>query len=130
MLTGNGNRTVTHQLGPLTWVVETGLNLHIIYNVVHFHGMLVHVDAACLRQVITTQRELTRTDEENRALMDLALRGLHLLSSWNVRIMELVRVVCRPSAGDSDSASNYGSQVIVIIIRRKILYYNVDKCYN
>jgi len=46
--------------------------------------------ASCLWQVITTQRELTRTDEENRALMDLALRGLQLLSSWNVRIMELV----------------------------------------
>jgi len=45
------------------------------------------VDAA---QVITTQRELTRTDDENRALTDLALRGLQLLSSWNVRIMELV----------------------------------------
>jgi len=43
-----------------------------------------------LLQVITTQRELTRTDEENRALTDLALRGLQLLSSWNVRIMELV----------------------------------------
>ena len=43
-----------------------------------------------LPQVITTQRELTRTDEENRALTDLALRGLQLLSSWNVRIMELV----------------------------------------
>jgi len=41
-------------------------------------------------QVITTQRELTRSDEENRALTDLALRGLQLLSSWNVRIMELV----------------------------------------
>ena len=46
-----------------------------------------------LLQVITTQRELTRTDEENRALMDLALRGLQLLSSWNVRIMELVSCI-------------------------------------
>lgn len=40
-------------------------------------------------EVITTQRELTRTDEENRELTDLALQGLQLLSSWNVRIMEL-----------------------------------------
>lgn len=45
-----------------------------------------------LVQVITTQRELTRTDEENRELTDLALQGLQLLSSWNVRIMELVSV--------------------------------------
>lgn len=41
-------------------------------------------------QVITTQRELTRSDEENKRLTQLALQGLQLLSSWNVRIMELV----------------------------------------
>lgn len=40
-------------------------------------------------EVITTQRELTRSDEENKRLTQLALQGLQLLSSWNVRIMEL-----------------------------------------
>ena len=43
-------------------------------------------------KVITTQREAPRTDDENRELCDLALRGLQLLSSWNVRVMELVRI--------------------------------------
>ena len=36
------------------------------------------------------QREHPRTDEENRQLCDLALRGLQLISSWNARVMELV----------------------------------------
>jgi len=73
--------------------------------VISLHVVLLYVDATRLPQVITTQRELTRTDEENRALTDLALRGLQLLSSWNVRIMELVictDAVCRPLSAASD----------------------------
>ena len=40
-------------------------------------------------EVITTHREHPRRDAENKELCDLALRGLQLLGSWNVRIMEL-----------------------------------------
>ncbi len=42
-------------------------------------------------EVITTQRETPRTDDENRELCDLALRGLQIISQWNVKVMELVR---------------------------------------
>ena len=43
--------------------------------------------------MITTQRENPRTDNENRELRELALRGLQLLSAWNSQVMELVREV-------------------------------------
>ena len=44
--------------------------------------------------MITTQREHPQTDEENKELCDLALQGLHHLSSWNSQIMELVKFHC------------------------------------
>ena len=40
-------------------------------------------------EAITTTREAPRTDEENRELTDLALRGLQLMSSWTQQVMEL-----------------------------------------
>lgn len=37
----------------------------------------------------TTTRERTRTDQENKELTNLALRGLQLLSAWTQQVMEL-----------------------------------------
>ncbi|CAH1268673.1 CYFIP1 [Branchiostoma lanceolatum] len=39
--------------------------------------------------VTTAQKDSPRTDEENKELCDLALRGVQLLSSWTVQLMEL-----------------------------------------
>lgn len=39
--------------------------------------------------VTTTQRDQPRTDAENKALYDLALRGLCLLSKWSSHVMEV-----------------------------------------
>ncbi|XP_071124777.1 cytoplasmic FMR1-interacting protein 2-like isoform X2 [Mytilus edulis] len=40
-------------------------------------------------EAITTTREAPRTDDENRELTDLALRGLQLMSAWTQQVMEL-----------------------------------------
>ena len=40
-------------------------------------------------EVTTTYKETPRTDHENKALTDLALRGLHLLSDWTSVVTEL-----------------------------------------
>lgn len=40
-------------------------------------------------QVTTTYKDSPRTDEENRAVCDLALRGLQLLSEWTSVVTEL-----------------------------------------
>ena len=42
-------------------------------------------------EVTTTYKETPRTDHENKALTDLALRGLHLLSDWTSVVTELYR---------------------------------------
>ena len=42
-------------------------------------------------EVTTTYKETPRTDAENKALTDLALRGLHLLSEWTCVVTELSR---------------------------------------
>ncbi|XP_070552583.1 cytoplasmic FMR1-interacting protein 2-like isoform X2 [Ptychodera flava] len=39
--------------------------------------------------VTTAQKETSRSDNENKELYDLALKGLQLLSSWTARVMEL-----------------------------------------
>ncbi|KAL3880811.1 hypothetical protein ACJMK2_033018 [Sinanodonta woodiana] len=40
-------------------------------------------------EAITTTRESPRTDQENKELCDMALRGVHLLSAWTQQVMEL-----------------------------------------
>lgn len=40
-------------------------------------------------EVTTTYKETPRTDSENKALAELALRGLHLLSGWTSVVTEL-----------------------------------------
>ena len=37
----------------------------------------------------TTYKETPRTDKENRTLLDLALRGLQLLSEWTSMVQEV-----------------------------------------
>lgn len=46
---------------------------------------------ACV-QSTTTSREKPRSDQENKELTNLALRGLQLLSAWTQQVMELVRM--------------------------------------
>ena len=48
-------------------------------------------------EVITTRRDAPRTDEENKELCELALRGLQLLASWTGRVIDLVRLQSIPS---------------------------------
>ena len=43
-------------------------------------------------QSTTTSREKPRSDQENKELTNLALRGLQLLSAWTQQVMELVRM--------------------------------------
>ena len=44
-------------------------------------------------QSTTTTREKPRSDQENKELTNLALRGLQLLSAWTQQVMELVSVM-------------------------------------
>lgn len=44
----------------------------------------------------TIPRETARSDEENKELTRLALKGLQLLSSWTQQVMELVILFTKP----------------------------------
>ena len=44
-----------------------------------------------LQEVTTAQKDTGRTEEENKVLYEIALRGLRLLSRWTSLVTELVR---------------------------------------
>ena len=63
-------------------------------------------------EVITTQRETPRTDDENRELCDLALRGLQIISQWNVKVMELVRILLICHRQDFSQDFKFQTQIL------------------
>ena len=67
---------------------------------------IMYVDYGCSisLQATTTKRESPRTDEENKELTDLALRGLQLLSAWTQQVLELVRCLACLSSVQSEAA--------------------------
>ena len=67
------------------------MEVKISFPTILFKFMLLILTDHCRysNEVTTTYKETPRTDPENKALSDLALRGLHLLSQWTSVVTEL-----------------------------------------
>ncbi|CAC5362488.1 CYFIP [Mytilus coruscus] len=72
------NEDLTESISITTYLKF--LNFHYIYKTLISFPIF---------SAITTTREAPRTDDENRELTDLALRGLQLMSAWTQQVMEL-----------------------------------------
>ncbi len=81
-------------------------------------------------EVTTTYKETPRSDAENKALSDLAFRGLQLLSEWTSIVMELYSwKLLHPTDHHQNndcpqSAEEYERVILLMLTISLSLFYN------